>query len=134
MVLRVTTPVTPLFDLSDPTDPLAAAGLMARVQGVVEKRAELLTPLAQLFVDRGESLYLVGGSVRDAMLGKDSHDLDFTTSARPQVIQEILEEWGEKTWDTGIEFGTVSAIRRGVEVEITTFRSVSYTHLRAHET
>lgn len=126
MVLRVTTPATPLFDLPNPTDPLAAAGLMARAQGVVEKRAELLTPLAQLFVDRGESLYLVGGSVRDAMLGKDSHDLDFTTSARPQVIQEILAEWGEKTWDTGIEFGTVSAIRRGVEVEITTFRSDLY--------
>jgi len=122
----VTSAENQLFDLPDPNDPLAEAALMARAQGAVDKQKELLTPLAELFSKRGESLYIVGGSVRDAMLGRGVHDLDFTTSARPNVIQEILETWGEKTWDTGIEFGTVSAIRRGVEVEITTFRSDLY--------
>ncbi len=125
-MFRVTTPKEPLFDMPDPNDPLAAAALMARAQGVVEKHEKLLAPLAKLFADRGESLFIVGGSVRDAMLGRGVHDLDFTTSARPQVIQEILNGWGEKTWDTGIEFGTVSAIRQGETVEITTFRSDLY--------
>ena len=118
--------VTKLFDMPDPNDPLAPAALMARAQGVVEKQSALLEPLARLFAARGESLYIVGGSVRDAMLGRGVHDLDFTTSARPAVIQEILAEWGEKVWDTGIEFGTVSAIRHGETVEITTFRSDLY--------
>ena len=86
--------------MPDPNDPLAPAALMARAQGVVEKHAALLERLARLFAVRGESLYIVGGSVRDAMLGRGVHDLDFTTSARPDVIQEILGEWGEKVWDT----------------------------------
>lgn len=88
--------------------------------------APLLESLAVQFHQRGETLYLVGGPVRDAMLGKLGNDLDFTTSARPAVIAEILSGWGEKTWDTGIEFGTVSAVKRGQQVEITTFRSDLY--------
>ncbi|MEX3505300.1 CCA tRNA nucleotidyltransferase [Corynebacterium sp. LK2510] len=116
----------PLFDVPDPSDPLAREALLARAQGGVDKLSGLLTPLARLFAERGESLYLVGGPVRDAMLGKLGHDLDFTTSARPAVIQELLGQWGEKTWDTGIEFGTVSAVRQGQQVEITTFRSDIY--------
>ncbi|WP_040356704.1 CCA tRNA nucleotidyltransferase [Corynebacterium capitovis] len=99
---------------------------MVRAQGAVEKLSPLLEPLVALFAARGEALYLVGGPVRDAMLGRLGHDLDFTTSARPGVIQEILREWGEKTWDTGLEFGTVSAVKHGQQVEITTFRSDLY--------
>ena len=78
-----------LFDMPDPTDPLAGPALMARAQDVVGKHAALLEPLARLFAERGETLYMVGGSVRDAMLGRGVHDLDFTTSARPEVIQEL---------------------------------------------
>jgi len=124
----VTTPenYAPLFELPDPSDPAAPVALMARAQGAVDKLAPLLEPLAALFAARGESLYLVGGPVRDAMLGRLGHDLDFTTSARPGVIAEVLGEWGEKTWDTGIEFGTVSAVKHGQQVEITTFRSDLY--------
>lgn len=99
---------------------------MARVQGSVEKQRPFLEPLARAFAERGESLFLVGGPVRDAMLGKPGHDLDFTTSARPETIREILDAWGEKTWDTGIQFGTVSGIRHGQQVEITTFRADLY--------
>ena len=72
------------------------------------------------------SLYLVGGSVRDALLGRLSHDLDFTTDARPAQIIEVLEPLAEKIWDTGIEYGTVSALVRGAMLEITTFRADQY--------
>lgn len=124
----VTTPdaYPEVFDLPAADDPNAAAVVMARVQASVDKQKPLLEPLARAFAQRGESLFLVGGPVRDAMLGKIGHDLDFTTSARPEVIREILDGWGEKTWDTGIEFGTVSAIRHGQQVEITTFRADLY--------
>nr|WP_245945856.1 CCA tRNA nucleotidyltransferase [Corynebacterium senegalense] len=115
-----------MFDLPDPADPFAREALLARAQGAVEKLGGMLEPLAALFAEKGESLYLVGGPVRDAMLGRLGHDLDFTTSARPEVIQELLGAWGEKTWDTGIEFGTVSAVKQGQQVEITTFRSDLY--------
>lgn len=86
----------------------------------------LLTSLAQAFAEREQVLYLVGGSVRDAFLGRASGDLDFTTAARPTVIQEILSGWTQCVWDTGIAFGTVSAEFAGQQVEITTFRSDSY--------
>ena len=124
----VTTPKSssPLFDLPDADDPNAVAVLMARAQRGVMELADFLTPLAQCFAERGETLYMVGGPVRDAMLGKLGHDLDFTTSARPEVTQEILDAWGEKTWDAGIEFGTVAAVKQGKQVEITTFRADLY--------
>ncbi|WP_425292315.1 CCA tRNA nucleotidyltransferase [Corynebacterium mayonis] len=112
--------------MPDPSDPLAREALLARAQASVAELASFLEPLARLFAQEGESLYLVGGPVRDAMLGRLGHDLDFTTSARPEVIQRLLGQWGEKTWDTGIEFGTVSAVRQGQRVEITTFRSDLY--------
>ncbi|VEH05622.1 CCA tRNA nucleotidyltransferase [Corynebacterium kutscheri] len=82
--------------------------------------------LAQLFVDRGHRLYLVGGPVRDVFIGKISNDLDFTTDARPQVIQEILDNYADVVWDIGIEYGTVSAEKDQQQIEITTFRSDSY--------
>ena len=124
----VTTPKSssPLFDLPDADDPNAVAVLMARAQRGVMELADFLTPLAQCFAERSETLYMVGGPVRDAMLGKLGHDLDFTTSARPEVTQEILDAWGEKTWDAGIEFGTVAAVKQGKQVEITTFRADLY--------
>ncbi|MDN6387854.1 MAG: CCA tRNA nucleotidyltransferase, partial [Corynebacterium sp.] len=89
-----------------------------------------LTALAGAFAARGHSLYLVGGSVRDALLGRlgdgAEFDLDFTTDARPDVVTGILEDVAETVWDTGIEFGTVSAMFHGLVVEITTFRADSY--------
>ena len=92
----------------------------------VEKTLASLSGLAEQFRVRGNRLYLVGGSVRDALLSRLGHDLDFTTDARPEVVQEILEGWAEKVWDTGIDFGTVSAVYKGQQIEITTFRSDSY--------
>ncbi|MFI9008626.1 CCA tRNA nucleotidyltransferase [Actinosynnema sp. NPDC053489] len=82
--------------------------------------------LAARFAAAGHRLYLVGGSVRDALLGRVPGDLDFTTDARPARILELLKGWADATWDTGIAFGTVGATRRGRTVEITTFRADSY--------
>ncbi|ALE75548.1 HDIG domain-containing protein [Pseudonocardia sp. EC080625-04] len=88
--------------------------------------------LAARFAERGHRLYLVGGSVRDALLrgtgaaDRDPGDLDFTTDARPETILEIVEGWADAIWDTGIAFGTVG-LRRGDDIlEVTTFRADSY--------
>nr|WP_231375938.1 CCA tRNA nucleotidyltransferase [Corynebacterium aquatimens] len=115
-----------MFELPVKGDSTAFIVLLARAQSAVEKLSPLLTPLANAFKDAGESLYLVGGPVRDAMLGRLGNDLDFTTSARPETIRAILDGWGDNVWDTGIEFGTVSAVKDGQQVEITTFRSDLY--------
>ncbi len=82
--------------------------------------------LAARFSASGHRLYLVGGSVRDALLGRAISDLDFTTDARPDVVLALLSGWAEAVWDTGIAFGTVGARRRGQTVEITTFRADAY--------
>ena len=82
--------------------------------------------LAELFVAEGHRLYLVGGTVRDALLGRPESDLDFTTDARPDAVLAIVDGWASAVWDTGIAFGTVGLRRQGVTMEITTFRSDAY--------
>lgn len=100
--------------------------MLATADRAIAAESEVLDPLARAFADAGYSLYLVGGSVRDALLGRLSCDLDFTTDARPEAVREILDEWAEVVWDTGIEFGTLSAEKLGRQVEITTFRADTY--------
>ena len=82
--------------------------------------------LAELFAAEGHRLYLVGGTVRDALLGRPESDLDFTTDARPDAILALVDGWASAVWDTGIAFGTVGLRRHGVTMEITTFRSDAY--------
>ncbi|MFR9730579.1 CCA tRNA nucleotidyltransferase [Saccharopolyspora sp. MS10] len=114
-------------DAPDETD-LRAREREAQRNAVVElvKVAPVAEELAARFEAAGHRLYLVGGSVRDALLGRLGTDLDFTTAARPHQVRELLEGWAETIWDTGIEFGTLGAYRRGTTVEITTFRADSY--------
>jgi poly(A) polymerase len=87
-------------------------------------------PVAQELADRfaaaGHRLYVVGGTVRDALLGRAGTDLDFTTDARPDAVLAVVEGWANAVWDTGIAFGTVGLRRQGVLMEITTFRSDAY--------
>jgi poly(A) polymerase len=78
------------------------------------------------FAAAGHELHLVGGSVRDALLGRLGNDLDFATSARPEETLRILKGWAETTWETGREFGTIGAARRGLRLEITTYRADVY--------
>src|ERR1700716_1002509 len=86
----------------------------------------LADELAQLFAEAGHRLYLVGGSVRDALLGRLSSDLDFTTDARPDRVLEIVRTWADAVWEIGIAFGTVGVTKNGMTLEITTFRADSY--------
>lgn len=88
--------------------------------------APVADELAARFTAAGHSLYLVGGSVRDALLGRLGSDLDFTTDARPDATRRILDGWADAVWDTGIAFGTIGATKAGTHCEITTYRADRY--------
>ena len=88
--------------------------------------------LGRMFAAEGYELALVGGPVRDLLLHRKSHDLDFCTSARPEQFEHILRRFGhDGFWDMGRKFGTLGAMRRRedgteVKVEVTTYRSDTY--------
>jgi poly(A) polymerase len=100
---------------------------------------EKVRRLAAAFAAAGHELYLVGGSVRDALMGRLGNDLDYTTSARPDEIEAIVRTFTRSVWDVGRAFGTIACHIRekdGTEwlVEITTFRADSYVdHTRKPE-
>jgi poly(A) polymerase len=102
------------------------ARLLAAAAVTLNELSPILTPLAGRFAAAGHELYLVGGSVRDAVLGRLGADLDFTTDARPEIVQQLLSGWADNQWDTGIAFGTISAAKGDQVIEITTFRTDSY--------
>ncbi|MGK5737722.1 CCA tRNA nucleotidyltransferase [Micromonospora sp. URMC 103] len=82
--------------------------------------------LGRRFARAGHELHLVGGSVRDALLGRLGEDLDFCTDAHPDQTLQIIKGWAEAVWETGREFGTIGAQHGGLRLEITTFRAESY--------
>ncbi len=82
--------------------------------------------VADAFAAAGYDLHLVGGPVRDALMGRGVHDLDFTTEARPDVIETILGRLTPATWDIGRAFGTIGASLNDDVVEVTTYRADSY--------
>lgn len=101
----------------------------ARLRQAVAELAPVLpvlTDLGERFAAAGHTLALVGGPVRDAFLGRAATDLDFTTSARPDETEAVLEAWGSATWDMGRAFGTIGARRGEVVVEVTTYRADAY--------
>ena len=106
------------------TSALDAAGELA-IRSLIE-RAPLASSLAQAFKAKGYTLALVGGPVRDALLGRLGNDLDFATNALPQETKKILNDWAENVWDTGIAFGTVAGKRGDTTVEVTTYRTEKY--------
>ena len=103
---------------------LGAAGELA-IRSLVTK-APLASSLAEAFKAKGFQLALVGGPVRDALLGRLGNDLDFTTDAHPHETKKILKAWADNVWDTGIVFGTVAAKRGETTVEVTTYRTEKY--------
>ena len=88
--------------------------------------------LGRRFARAGHELHLVGGSVRDALLGRLGEDLDFCTDAHPDETIRILKGWAESIWETGREFGTIGAQRDGLQLEITTFRAEAYDQVTRH--
>ncbi|WP_410634653.1 CCA tRNA nucleotidyltransferase [Amycolatopsis sp. cmx-4-83] len=102
--------------------------VVVKQNAVVElmRVSPLAEELAERFASAGHRLYLVGGSVRDALLDRPSGDLDFTTDARPDRVLKIVSGWGDAVWDVGIAFGTIGVTKKGMQLEITTFRADSY--------
>ena len=102
------------------------------MSAVPERLRPLLAPdsplqdLARRFYDGGHQLFLVGGSVRDALIGVTSPDYDLTTDARPDRILELVQPWADHVWLQGQAFGTIGASRGGMPLEITTFRAEVY--------
>ena len=104
--------------------PITAAAQLAIT--TLTKQAPAAKELAQLFKQAGFQLALVGGPVRDAILGRLGNDLDFTTDAHPKECEKILKKWADSVWDIGAAFGTVAGKKAEITVEITTYRSESY--------
>ncbi|MGA1628889.1 MAG: CCA tRNA nucleotidyltransferase [Ilumatobacteraceae bacterium] len=87
-----------------------------------------LAPITEAFAKAGHRLYIVGGTVRDLMLGRNTEDLDFdfTTDARPDVVKSLLENRVDSLWTQGERFGTIAALRGKRSLEITTHRAEAY--------
>ncbi len=118
---------------SSSADRVALPGLTeAQTLGLQEllRVSPVADEIARRFQEAGHRLSLVGGSVRDALLGRLGNDLDFTTDARPQQILKLVKGWADAVWDVGIAFGTVGARKDTAEgsflIEITTYRSEAY--------
>jgi hypothetical protein len=82
--------------------------------------------LYSLFSDKWFELAIVGGWVRDSLLGIESHDMDFATNAYPEDIKEIVSEWADEVWTSGEMFGTIAMLKNGQQIEITTYRADTY--------
>lgn len=85
------------------------------------KIPSVLQKMNEIFEENGFKAYLVGGAVRDTLLGKEAHDLDVTTNARPEEVSKIFH----KVIPTGIAHGTVTVHFMKKEIEVTTFRTES---------
>ncbi len=91
-----------------------------------------LAPLTDRFTAAGKRLYLVGGTVRDLLIGRgdatnvDAFDFDATTDARPEETKKILSGWADAVWTQGERFGTIGAKKNGRVYEITTHRAEAY--------
>lgn len=118
MLIPMTRPVAPLL----PSREVLGARSVALGAAVPPEVAEL----ADLFHQAGFELALVGGSVRDVLLGRRSTDVDFATSAQPDDTETLLKKWTAATWDMGREFGTIGGRKGDLVAEITTYRADEY--------
>ncbi|MET8678342.1 CCA tRNA nucleotidyltransferase [Streptomyces sp. NPDC004647] len=116
-----------------PTDALSQ--VQRRAVSELLRVSPVADDLASRFREAGYTLALVGGSVRDALLGRLGNDLDFTTDARPDDILKIVRPWADSVWEVGIAFGTVGCLKRAgnggegpreFQIEVTTYRSEAY--------
>ncbi len=109
-----------------PPPQLQIVDVQRAVTQELDRIAPLIDELGRRFLTAGYELALVGGPVRDAMLGRQHNDLDFTTSARPDDTERLLKGWADAIWDMGRSFGTIGCRKGDWQVEITTYRSEAY--------
>ena len=109
-----------------PTDN-SAADLPAVLRALGDA-ATVTVELGEIFAAAGHELALVGGPVRDAVLGRPVVDIDLTTDATPERVLEIVDAWADAHWDVGIAFGTVGVRKGDHRLEITTYRAEAYDH------
>jgi poly(A) polymerase len=102
------------------------AGRSRRDGGANLEVPPVATELGERFRLAGHELYLVGGVVRDLLMGRGHGDLDFATDAVPHETTKVLRGWAERQYLVGVKFGTVGARRGDVVLEITTFREEVY--------
>ncbi|MBO0510935.1 CCA tRNA nucleotidyltransferase [Streptomyces beijiangensis] len=115
-------------------NPSALSQVQRRAVSELLRVSPVADDLARRFQEAGFSLALVGGSVRDALLGRLGNDLDFTTEARPEDVLKIIRPWADSVWEVGIAFGTVGCQKQGrggaadqnFQIEVTTYRSEAY--------
>jgi poly(A) polymerase len=105
--------------------PILFGMIPERLQWLVRADAPA-SELAEIFSAAGHELYLVGGSLRDALCGKPPSDLDFATAARPEQIRRAVEDWADSVFGVGEQFGTVGVRKGDLTHEITTFRAEIY--------
>lgn len=105
--------------------PSLSAEQTALIDGLFDA-VPALDELGRMFACAGHELALVGGPVRDALLGRLGNDWDFTTSATPEQVERVVGSWSDALWDMGREFGTIGMRKGDAQFEITTYRSDSY--------
>jgi len=96
------------------------------VAALLREQVPAAAGIGRLFARHGHQLALVGGPVRDVLLGEQPGDLDLTTDATPDQVLSITRGWADRTWEVGIAFGTVGLRKGDVIFEITTYRSEQY--------
>ncbi|MBI1377961.1 MAG: CCA tRNA nucleotidyltransferase [Frankiales bacterium] len=113
-----------------PTDPATPAGRgdldPGRALAALAEAAGPALELGRRFAAAGNEAALVGGPVRDALLGRPITDLDLTTDARPERVLEVVRGWADAVWEVGIKFGTVGVRKGDHMLEVTTYRAEVY--------
>jgi poly(A) polymerase len=96
-----------------------------RLPQLVDERPNV-RELGERFAAQGLETWLVGGPVRDFLLGRAAHDVDIATDAKPTQVLQILRGWADELWLQGVRFGTVGARIGETRFEITTYREEWY--------
>lgn len=105
---------------------MSLADAHARLYAALDAHEHILGPLGRMFSAASRELALVGGSVRDGLLGRPMPDLDFTTDADPDAILAIVKPWADAVWEIGRDFGTIGLLKDELQIEITTYRAEAY--------